>query len=583
MPQAACFVVVWKHWGSVVVVVSGAQAAALMPLRWPSKWCPPAEEARPPMRTRAYGTHDTRPPPNSPGSVRRSMPADRFLLTLLFPFLYTMFFSLTVAKAKARVDQKSQKVVMGLRHDQIKCVVKSKSFRGVLPVCRKPRHLVQTCLMVNYPRQWQPPLERMSGRWTLQRLLISLAFTSLFANILFVLMPDKEDRCHALLQAARDDAEGLRRELSLERKRAYLAIASHTPSLAEQCNREAGQCRGPPDSILEGEVRNERRSEGAGGMQHEGLGCWQECQKTQGQCAWCGTGFCCRHGWHNTSHGCNGTMGIPGKGHVCIPKYLDIEARGGRGGEGRGIGSGEQGDALDDKQEERDTEGEKMCLNQEGRQLAEEKNRLNEEVSAAKRALFAGGQAGGDTGVWGGDEIGLDSKCVWAYGEGALFDGVMCACKPGYTNIADRCIETPPTNSPPANSPTVTATSSLDDRGPNALISVTATTAVTDKSVISQREMHGQMQDGGRAGERGGDGRAGGRGGDGQEGERDGASRLQTLVKSGAKAATGVVLCTVVWDATALLGNPLAVPGLIDNALCGALAGLGLFGTRSKD
>jgi hypothetical protein len=69
-------------------------------------------------------------------------------------------------------------------------------------------------------------------------------------------MPDKEDRCHALLQAARDDAEGLRRELSLERKRAYLAIASHTPSLAEQCNREAGQCRGPPDSILEGEVRH---------------------------------------------------------------------------------------------------------------------------------------------------------------------------------------------------------------------------------------------------------------------------------------------------------------------------------------
>lgn len=33
-------------------------------------------------------------------------------------------------------------------------------------------------------------------------------------QILFVLMPDKEDRCHALLQAARDDAEGLRRELS---------------------------------------------------------------------------------------------------------------------------------------------------------------------------------------------------------------------------------------------------------------------------------------------------------------------------------------------------------------------------------
>jgi hypothetical protein len=25
---------------------------------------------------------------------------------------------------------------------------------------------------------------------------------------------------------------------------------------------------------------------GAGGMRHEGLGCWQECQRTQGQCAW---------------------------------------------------------------------------------------------------------------------------------------------------------------------------------------------------------------------------------------------------------------------------------------------------------
>lgn len=62
------------------------------------------------MRTRAYGTHDTRPPPNSPGSVRRSMPADRFLLTLLFPFLYTMFFSLTVAKAKHESTKKAKKL-----------------------------------------------------------------------------------------------------------------------------------------------------------------------------------------------------------------------------------------------------------------------------------------------------------------------------------------------------------------------------------------------------------------------------------------------------------------------------------------
>ena len=30
-------------------------------------------------------------------------------------------------------------------------------------------------------------------------------------------------------------------------------------------------------------------------------------------------------------------------------------------------------------------------------------------------------------------------------------------------------------------------------------------------------------------------------------------------------------------------GNPLAVPGLMDNAVCGALASLGLFGSREKD
>ena len=43
----------------------------------------------------------------------------------------------------------------------------------------------------------------LAVRFTLQRLLVSLAFTSLFANMLFVLMPDKEDRCEALLMAER--------------------------------------------------------------------------------------------------------------------------------------------------------------------------------------------------------------------------------------------------------------------------------------------------------------------------------------------------------------------------------------------
>jgi hypothetical protein len=41
-----------------------------------------------------------------------------------------------------------------------------------------------------------------------------------------------------------------------------------------------------------------------------------------------------------------------------------------------------------------------------------------------------------------------------------------------------------------------------------------------------------------------------------------------------AKVAGGVVVCTVLWDLTAFLGNPFAIPGLVDNAVCGALAGI---------
>jgi hypothetical protein len=36
-----------------------------------------------------------------------------------------------------------------------------------------------------------------------------------------------------------------------------------------------------------------------------------------GPCDWCGTGFCCKSGWGDKSGGCDGTIGVPGKGHVC--------------------------------------------------------------------------------------------------------------------------------------------------------------------------------------------------------------------------------------------------------------------------
>ena len=36
-----------------------------------------------------------------------------------------------------------------------------------------------------------------------------------------------------------------------------------------------------------------------------------------------------------------------------------------------------------------------------------------------------------------------------------------------------------------------------------------------------------------------------------------------------AKVAGGVVLCTVLWDASFWLGNVFAVPGITDNLVCG--------------
>jgi len=56
----------------------------------------------------------------------------------------------------------------------------------------------------------------------------------------------------------------------------------------------------------------------AGGVKHSGRGCWRGCKRKQGPCTWCGTGSCCRYGWHDKSNGCDGTFGIPRSGHVCV-------------------------------------------------------------------------------------------------------------------------------------------------------------------------------------------------------------------------------------------------------------------------
>ncbi len=57
----------------------------------------------------------------------------------------------------------------------------------------------------------------------------------------------------------------------------------------------------------------------AGPLAHAGEDCWTRCSQQQGPCDWCGSGnLCCRHGWDDHSNGCDGTLGIPGSGHVCV-------------------------------------------------------------------------------------------------------------------------------------------------------------------------------------------------------------------------------------------------------------------------
>ena len=56
------------------------------------------------------------------------------------------------------------------------------------------------------------------------------------------------------------------------------------------------------------------------GLEHKGEDCWVGCHYQQGPCAWCGTGTCCRKGWADTANGCDGSLGMEGLGHVCVPQ-----------------------------------------------------------------------------------------------------------------------------------------------------------------------------------------------------------------------------------------------------------------------
>ena len=53
------------------------------------------------------------------------------------------------------------------------------------------------------------------------------------------------------------------------------------------------------------------------GLKNEGKDCWKACGERAGACSWCGSGLCCRIGYNDKASDCDGTIGIPGKGHVC--------------------------------------------------------------------------------------------------------------------------------------------------------------------------------------------------------------------------------------------------------------------------
>ena len=57
-------------------------------------------------------------------------------------------------------------------------------------------------------------------------------------------------------------------------------------------------------------------------LENSGLNCWNQCNGIQGPCDWCGSGYCCRSGWHDISNGCDGIIG-GAHGHQCVspPAY----------------------------------------------------------------------------------------------------------------------------------------------------------------------------------------------------------------------------------------------------------------------
>jgi len=58
---------------------------------------------------------------------------------------------------------------------------------------------------------------------------------------------------------------------------------------------------------------------------NEGIDCLGGCGGVQGPCTWCGTGMCCRRGWSDKSNGCDGTLGVDGMGHVCVPAPENVQ------------------------------------------------------------------------------------------------------------------------------------------------------------------------------------------------------------------------------------------------------------------
>ena len=86
-------------------------------------------------------------------------------------------------------------------------------------------------------------------------------------------------------------------------------------------NLEGNGCDGTMGMEGKGHVCVEKKKD----IQHEGQDCWTGCGSQQGPCDWCGKdGMCCRKGHDWVGNGCDGCLGVEGKGHVCVkkPYYL---------------------------------------------------------------------------------------------------------------------------------------------------------------------------------------------------------------------------------------------------------------------